>query len=59
VDLREIHFLGVDCMLVAQDRFRWLALVKTVMSSIKYGEFLDWLNGIGSSRRAVFHGVGD
>jgi hypothetical protein len=34
---------SMDCIELAQDIDRWLALVKAVMGSIKCGEFLGYL----------------
>jgi hypothetical protein len=45
MDLREVEWVGVDCIHEAQDRDRWRALVITVMnlrSFIKCGKCLDY-----------------
>jgi hypothetical protein len=52
MDLKERGLVGVDWLILAQDRDVWWALVNTVMNirdTIKDGEFLDYLSVLSTS----------
>jgi hypothetical protein len=58
MDLREIGWDGMDWIILAQDRDRWMDLVNTIMSlRVPYnaGNFLSGCAIGGFSRRAQVH----
>jgi hypothetical protein len=60
MDLREIGWVGMDWIDLAEDRDQWRALVNTVMNrqvSQNVGKFLSNCTTGGFSRRAELHGV--
>jgi hypothetical protein len=60
VDLREIGWVGMDWIDLAQDKDQWRALVNTVMNlrvPQNVGEFLSGCTTGSLSKRARLHGV--
>jgi hypothetical protein len=60
MDLREIGWIGMDWIDLAQDRDQWRALVNTIMNlqvPYSFGKFLSSCATGGFSRRPQHHGV--